>query len=154
MGNISQCFLNQFFKISESSAINKANLFVDGSLRSTSRPWSAWMSTNMKPLHHSAISLRRVLLISGTLSGGAYCSYLSSPPTSFWPLSLRKELIDGKNEQLALKLGESFCHPFDEKPLWWRILLISKRILVLAWCFAPFFAMSILMMIMGSKECR
>ena len=52
------------------------------------------------------------------------------------------------------KPPEDFSHPYDTKPLWWRVYLVSKRIMVLLGCFAPFFAVSLVILCTKSPKWR
>jgi hypothetical protein len=108
------------------------------------------MSTNsINPNNRWLRSSYRAILIGCTISGGAYCSYL-------WSLYEKRGALAKLKASLPLppEPSDDFSHPYDKKPLWWRFLLVSKRIIILTSCFAPFIALSIMLLITGSEEWR
>ena len=109
----------------------------------------AWATTNLKRNPWAPFS--RFSLIASAVAGGTGCAYILTISKQFLPFGLTKE---EKVDMFPVEPVENFRHPYDEKPLWWRILLVSKRIVILARCFAPFFALSILMLITNSEEWR
>ena len=99
-------------------------------------------------------SLRRAFVLTSTISGGLYCAYALSISNQNVPFSAS---LRGRPEEDAVFPAEpsgGFCHPYDEKPLWWRLVLVSKRILILGRCFAPFFVLSVVIFFTDSKEWR
>jgi hypothetical protein len=98
-------------------------------------------------------SVRRAFVLASTISGGSCFAYaLSLSHQNIFSTSIR-----GKTEEDAVLPAEpkdGFRHPYDGKPLWWRLLLISKRIIILGRCFAPFFVLTIITLFTDSKEWR
>jgi hypothetical protein len=98
-------------------------------------------------LRQKYMASSRAMLIAGTVAGGSYFSY-----RFLFPLSPSGNLME--DECYPNQPSDDFAHPFDRKPLWWRFLLMSKRIIILAGCFAPFFAFSIMLLFTDSPEWR
>jgi hypothetical protein len=139
-----------------STSLNNHRLFVETVFGNCNGSRSRLSTNSINPNNSWFRSSYRAFLIGCTISGGAYCTYV-------WGFSDLREalakLTNGHNHVLAqvhipVEPSDDFAHPFDKKPLWWRALLVSKRIIILASCFAPFMAFSIMFLITGSDEWR
>lgn len=109
-----------------------------------------WMTSDYGGAKKSP-SLPGAFVIASTISAGLSCAYAWTLSQQNMPLSatLREAEI-----VFPVEPNDAFCHPYDNKPMWWRLMLISKRIFVLSQCFAPFFALTIIILFTDSKQWR